>query len=264
MTNFRFGALFPVVVLTGLLAGEPDVNATDLFNNLNPVAVIAQTIPNADAYGGGMPQLYDSFSTSTSAFALTDVTVALRNGSTLGYSPSDANDVLTVSLYANNPSAPLQNSTTGSGPGALLTSAGTLLSGNLSSAWTNYDLTLSSPYILQPNTRYWIGLRTVDTASHDDATQWGSAYYNTGYYPGGLSPTVSGEIHVYADTYVPSPPNGDIFNNYNTAPNTSGSSPPLLMEVSGNAVPEPGSHFLLGAAALALAAFQRYRRPLPS
>ena len=198
--HFRF-ARRALVALALALFSVPLVSAdTILYNNVDH-----------SVYGGGgnygitngstdqaSGPLADSFSTGSSAIYLTDVKVSLTYFGTIGDGSTH------VDLFSDSSTA----------PGTLLTTVGTLADTNLTNGLVIYDFTLSTPYELAANTRYWIGLRADPTNGSVAAWSSSDSAAGTG---------VGSEYLQYQ---------GGIYTNDNG---------PWNMEVIGSAVPEPTS-----------------------
>lgn len=194
-------ALASFVVASGARADE-------LFNNLGNAGV------SSDPTGSDWGPLADSFSTGSSPFDFTSLTVILSGtastGSTTAYLLSDS-------------------STT---PGAILEEIGTISETGLSNTPT--DFSLSTSFILAPNTTYWIELTSAD---NNTLWQWtldpsgvGTAGQSIASFQGGDDWAVFSEI------------NG-----------------PYQMAVEGKTVPEPSSLYLLVGGLLAMC-FVGFRR----
>jgi hypothetical protein len=174
-----------------------------LYDHLAPASTHSDSVAQ-------FSPLADSFSTGSTAVLLTDVKVILDGapgppGSTIVQLLGDAS----------------------THPGAVLANIATLNNSSLSFAPTTFDFPLATPYPLNPNTRYWVGLSSVGGSTAD----W--------HYGG---PAVPGEFFSG---------HGSVF------PATS----PYQMQVRGTAdpVPEPGSLALLTLGGLGLAGW-RWRR----
>lgn len=130
-----------------------------------------------------------------------------------------------VELFSDNSTA----------PGTLLRTIGTLADTSLTNSLTIYDFTLSTPYELAANTRYWIAL--VADPTNGSVAAWSSSDSAAGT-------GVSGEYLEYQ---------GSIYTNDNG---------PWNMEVMGSAVPEPASivSALSGIVCLACYTFHRQRK----
>lgn len=179
-----------------------------LYNSLSSVA--------DEIYGPNAVVTYgtvgDSFSTGANSFSLTDIQVLLGNGGTNG----------TGNTYFS-----LYNNVTGNLPGTtLLDSIGTVNDSQLTSANQVFDLTLSTPYDLAPDTRYWI-VATSDSTSKD---LW--AYTSDFSGPG-----VADEYFELTGTSYANTGNGGPFS---------------LSVLSIAPVPEPATLALAGLGALAL------------
>ena len=124
-----------IVIVTGPMA----VKADTLYNNIS--AISGGSDPG-DSFG----PLYDSFSTGTSAFTLTDVQLLLLS---TGLPPTGS---FSVSLYNDDSAAPAAV--------ALFTTSPALPDSILSGSPTAVDFGPVS-WSLAANTRYWIGLNGV-------------------------------------------------------------------------------------------------------
>jgi hypothetical protein len=132
---------FLVIALVGLVfvgAGRAD----SLFDNLGAAP------SGADSTGNAWGPLADSFSTGSSAFDLTSLTVALTG------TPSGG----TTTAFLLSDSA-----TT---PGSILEEIGSISEAGLSGAPGFYAL--STSYVLSPDTRYWIELTSDDNSANWD------------------------------------------------------------------------------------------------
>lgn len=139
---------FLLVALVGLVfvgAGRAD----SLFNNLG--AAPSGADPTGDDWG----PLADSFSTGSSAFDLTSLTVALSGTPSAG--------TITAFLLSDS-------STT---PGSVLEEIGSISEGGVTAVPGFYAL--STSYVLSPDTRYWIEL-----TSADNSVNWDWSFDNSG------------------------------------------------------------------------------------
>jgi hypothetical protein len=131
-----------LAALCGVVFAAPANADVVRFNNLNATTVDADSIAT---YG----PIADSFSTAEYAATLNQVSLKLSGAPDSGS--------MTVRLLSN-----LSNS-----PGSVLATIGTVNDSSLSSALSNYTLTLATPFNLAANTRYWIQL-----ASNDSSANW--------------------------------------------------------------------------------------------
>jgi hypothetical protein len=212
-----WGAL---IALAWAIVSAPTVGAdTILYNNVDH-----------SIYGGGgnygitngtsdqaSGPLADSFSTGSTTIYLTDVKVSLTYFGTIG------NGSTHVELFSDSSTA----------PGTLLTTVGTLADTNLTGSLTIFDFTLSTPFALAANTRYWIGL--VADPTNGSVAAWSSSDSAAGT-------GVAGQYLEYQ---------GGIYANDNG---------PWNMEVIGSAVPEPSSIVSALSGVLCLAGFTWCRK----
>ena len=192
--------------------------ADDIYNNLG------NTGNGADPIGSDFGPLANSFSTGSSSFDFQSLTVILSGTTSTG----------TTTAYL------LSDSSTS--PGSILETIGTISESGISSAPGLF--TLSTDYLLSPDTRYWIEL-TSDDGPDDDSANWQWTLDTSGT---GVSGEYIAQFQGSGDWVV--------------LPNGNG---PYQMEVSdtnGANVPEPGTLWLAaaGMAALALMASRRGRR----
>jgi PEP-CTERM motif len=206
---------FLLIALVGLVfvgTGRAD----ELFNNLGAVP------DGADPTGSDWGPLADSFSTGSSAFDLNSLTVALTGtpsaGTTTAYLLSDSSGT----------------------PGSVLEKIGSISEADLSGTPGFY--TLSTSYVLSPDTMYWIELTSGNNHAGWD---WSFDESGTG---------VAGEFFAnFRETGA-----------WIVFPNDNG---PYQMEVAGrNEVPEPSSIVLLfaGFTAILCVAFRRRSAALKS
>jgi hypothetical protein len=168
---------------------------TLLYDNLE-VGVLEDGIDPVENFG----PLYDSFSTGSSNYLLDDVAFLLQNlgGPDVGS--------ISVGLYADN----------STNPGPLLLTIGTVNDSDVMSPFpTKINLALATPYGLDANTRYWIGLVGQNTT-----TGWSWSLDQT-------APGVAGEFFKNA---------------LGTFSNIGG---PYQMSVAAASVPEPSGVILL-------------------
>jgi hypothetical protein len=176
------------------------------FNNLSASSDGADPVSLAAPVG-------DSFSTGSTPFSLTSVTVELQTGSLQAlvanaFSSPDGSVTMTLLSNAAGPT-----------PGAVLDTIGTLSDSSVTSSLADYTFTLATPYTLAANTTYWIEL----SSSNGSSIFWSYSFDTSG-------PGVGDQYYI------------DILG---VEPNWDG---PYQMAVNSNAaVPEPGMLLMLAA-----------------
>jgi MYXO-CTERM domain-containing protein len=177
---------------------------------------------------------YQSFSTGTGSFSLTDVEILLQG------SPLDSN-TLSIDLYGDSSTA----------PGSLLDHVGTFTDTSLIAGSAHLFDFATAAFALTQNTRYWIGLSTTNGSS----AGWDEEF---------ASPTVpAGDVGVTGqfkdDTGVISPvdttPGGTLFRQAFQMQVT-------VSPTSTGTTPEPSSMVLGGAGLAGLALLGLRRRTL--
>lgn len=129
---------FGLVVACCVACAASSVQAAVIYDNLSPAGTTADGVS-----AGAMGPLYNSFSTGTAGGSLTEVQVRVHGQ--IGMTGSNV-----VGLFANG---------SGNTPGSLLTSIGTLSVALPDAPGNMVDtLSLTTPYVLSPSTRYWIGI----------------------------------------------------------------------------------------------------------
>jgi hypothetical protein len=183
----------------GVFAATANASSV-LYDNLSA------TTSDADSVSDLGP-LADSFSTGSTSVSLAQVVLDLSG-------TSDSGSV-TVQLLSDSSAT----------PGAVLTTIGTISDTSLTSSLADYVLTLSTPYTLAADTRYWIEISSTNGSS----ATWAWSYDTTGQ-------GVAGE-------YVSS--------TYGVGSNDAAGAP-YQMQVDA-ATPEPSSLVLLGSGLVGLA-----------
>ena len=143
MKRFRLEGTIALLVCFLFLAGA--ANAAVIYDNLGSAKQLVR-IP-ISSFG----PLYDSFSTGGSGFSLAGVQLLLNASQVTGS--------ISVALYQDNATS----------PGASLAAIGVLNDSALTSTLSVYGFTLSTPYALAANTRYWLGVSSGDGSS----ANWG-------------------------------------------------------------------------------------------
>ena len=196
-------------------------DAGEIYNNL----------PSNSTYYGTDPiasdgPAYNSFSTGHSASVLTDVRMMLS-----GIPSTSAS--FTVSLLSDSSTH----------PGSVLTTLGTFKDSTLTVGGTSggsvYDVSLTTPYALAADTRYWIEL-----SGSGSSVAWDYASDDSGT-------GVSGEFWAYTPLGVTT-----------VSPNSPGANGPFQMAVttaSASPGPEPGT-FCQALSAIAIGSFVMVRR----
>jgi hypothetical protein len=228
-----FGGL---VLVLGVL--EP-AHADTLYNNLaNAPSTILGTLPIGPAGPEG-----DSFSTGTSSFSLTNVTLALQ-----GVQDSES---FTISLFSDNDTTCAAGPACTGGPLSLLYTIATVSDNSLSTSLTNDVFNLATAQTLAADTTYWI----VASSSNGSGVLWS--------YTEDLSGTgIAGNFNYDAYGLVPNSPITAEYPNcaYSKSSGTEDQCTPFQMAVSGTAMPEPSSSELLGIGLIALLSFLWWRK----
>lgn len=178
-------AAFPVCLL----------HADAIFDNSTAASGGADCVEsdNANATCNGFPQggqLYDSFSAGAVSAPITEIDLVL-NGD-----PASSGSV-SVGLYADNASM----------PGSLLASLGTVNDAALSFTMASYDIPLTAMPVLEPNTRYWIGLSGDTSAGWSWSSDTSGVGVAAEYFsnPNGTFPDVFGPYQMTVVTGAPEP-----------------------------------------------------------
>ena len=199
-----------VCLLQGLIT--PPVQSALLYDNLGSLTAASDPV---FSFG----PLYDSFSVGSGAFNLEDVKVKLSGDPAFGGS-------IEIGLFDDNATT----------PGSQLLTVGTLSDTLLSSTPADFDFPLLSPFVLDANTRYWLG---ITAGSDGTSAQWA---WSLDQFALG----VAGEFFANQS---------GVFDNING---------PYQMQLSGtiptSPIPEPSTLALLGAAAALAAARRRAPR----
>jgi len=216
-------SLLPLIVIaaTGaassgaetLATAHASAQTTIVFDELNATTAGSDSIQ----YDG---PLYESFSTGSSKVSLSDVMAKLvavasssdvaaarglaHAGSAAGALKPRSNGTVTVALYSDNYTH----------PGTLLVNLGTASDAVLATSQnSNFDFPLSTPYVLQPNTRYWIGFSTTNGSpaglawTNDESGTGAATEFN--YFQGTVYPNSSGPYQIRVTvqpTAAPPPP----------------------------------------------------------
>ena len=183
----------------GVFAATANASSV-LYDNLSATTTDADSVSD-------LGPLANSFSTGSSPASLAQVTLLLTGAHDSG--------TVTVQLLADS----------ATNPGAVLDTIGTVSDTSLSSSLADYELTLSTPFALAADTRYWIELSSTDGSS----AAWGWSYDISGT-------GVAGE---------------DASNEYGVFPNDESGDAPYQMRI--DATPEPSSLVLLGTGIMGLA-----------
>ena len=194
-----FGLL--LLAATTVLHTQIAVADTDLFNSLAGSSIGNNPVDS----GTGSGPLYASFST-TSQFNLTGIDLVL---SSLYNSPGS----FSVGIYSDS----------STNPGTLLQNLGTFDDSSLNITPSVFTVGLPTPYTLDSNSRYWVGLSSANSSS-----AWSITTDTTG-------------VGVAAESYANSA--------LGVQANSTG---PHQMRVFGTAVPEPSTWSLIAVGTLAL------------
>jgi len=211
-------------VLLGLALSLAAHASTLLDNVNNTPGTVLGTFPIGSEGPEG-----DSFSTGSSTFMVTQVALKLQG--------VQDGETFNISLYSDNATSCTAIPVCTGGPLAPLYSIATMDDNSLSTALTNYVFVLATPQTLAANTRYWI----IASSTNNSQTLWS--------YTEDLSGTgITGEFN----TDIGGPlPNADLTGCL-TGPGGTNSCTPFQLQVTGSAVPEPGTFALLGLALLFL------------
>jgi hypothetical protein len=219
------------LMAVSVLALVGAVDAAVLYHNigLTPSGAEPVLAPPASGVIGG--PLYDSFVTGAAGFSLRDVQVKLVSDLNIGTGS------VVIGVYSDSVSS--------LGPGPLFQTIGTVADNdpNLTSSFFIFEFVLGTPVLLDPNTRYWLGLSATD----------GSAGTNWAIAPDASGIGVTGQYWSDVQTGALGPERITTLND--------AQAPPFEMRLSDGAVPEPVSLTLggLGIAALALLRRRRAR-----
>ncbi len=195
----RFGSM--LFAAATVICTQVAVADTDLFNSLAGTSIGNNPVDSSTGSG----PLYASFST-TSQFNLTGIDLVLAS---LYNSPG----TFSVGIYSDS-------STT---PGALLQNLGTFNDSSLNPTPSVFTVGLTTPYTLDSNSRYWLGLSSANSSS-----AWSITSDTTG-------------VGVAAESYANSA--------LGVQANSTG---PYQMRVFGTAVPEPSTWSLIAVGAVVL------------
>lgn len=206
-------SVFGALALSMTLAAH----ATTLYNNL------AATSDGHDLFSGG-GFVADSFSTGSSPFLLTSVTLDLLLDPVYGNSADGG--IVTVTLNSDKPAPPGAVPNT-LGPGSVLDTLGTIEDSALT--FSSADYTLTTDFALIADTRYWIELTSPGGVSTAD---WNWSFDTSGTGVAGQD---------YANLAGV------------------GAAGLYQMDVEGLVTPEPSSLLLLGSGLMMLAAPLRRR-----
>jgi len=178
-----------IILLISLIFLPGIVNAEILYNNLSSSNNGAD--PLTSFFG---PPLFDSFSTGSSGFNLSDVKLLLEGN-------SSSSGSFSVAIYSDSSTA----------PGTLQYTIDTISDSTLSSSLSVVDFTFASPDALAANTRYWLVLNSTNNSSaywgwSDDQSALGVAgeYFGHG---SGVYPNTGGpyQMELSSNSAVPEP-----------------------------------------------------------
>jgi len=207
-----------VLEIALLVASASTLQADILYNNTTNASSGVDCLSNSSTNTGCQTgpvsngHFYDSFTSGAVAERLSDLKLVIDADPT-------SSGILDIGLYSDSSTS----------PGALVTTLGTVADSSLTTSLTIHDVALTANPLLQPDTRYWIGLSGVTTAGWS----WTSSTSGTG---------VSGEFFANG---------GGVLSN---------SHGPYQMEVQAQTtVPEPSGVLLLSTALVAVATLLRRR-----
>lgn len=166
-------------------------HATSLYNNLAAVSSGADGVA-ISGFTNDFGPLADSFSTGSSAVALTSVTLDLQ-----ATNPGDGG-IFTVTLDSDNSTS----------PGSALETIGTISDSSLTSSLADY--TLTTDFALSADTRYWIELSSLSPTS-SAYWSWSTDTSGTGvaneffWNQGGVHPNSDSPYQMDVEAGAPEP-----------------------------------------------------------
>lgn len=167
--KMKTAAVVAFAALCSCMFAIPAQAAAINFNNVTAATAGTDSVASVGP-------LADSFSTAEYGTTLNQVSVKL-----LADTPSDGGSVR-LQLLSNS----------SNNPGAVLTTLGTFADSSLSTSLANYTLTVTTPFGLTANTRYWIEM--VSTGS---SAAWAWSFDETG--PGVSNQFLSNAFGTFAN-----------------------------------------------------------------